>query len=516
MTLLKIITARTLAAALVLSVLVPSYGTAAASAATVHARATATPIPLATAPIPLPSAANAMPVAVPSPEASEAPIPYPAFGSPAPDVMEQRTKPNVPTTVTLAQAIDIAVIGSPTFATERDQYNLIRAELTAAQLALFPSISGTGSVERTYGGINSENTGSGSGSSTPAPGSSRLPLNGTSMGGQINVSQLIFDGGRVIAALREAQQGNLAGRDTLIRNLQTLGDSVATNYYAVLEDQASVRADAATAAEFLEEENSVRGQIKAGAAAQSALAAAQFQTAQARGTLITAQGALIAAQSTFATSLGLDADTAIMPAPLSNTPGPKVSTYVESLDVAMQTRPDYLAAQYTLNAAHNGVRYAELARIPSITANASDGYSEDLPQTHFVPGATLGATLSVPIFDQGTTFYNIQAAKATYSEDNAALLQSKLQVESDVRAALSGLISAKAALVQTQAELSSGKINLAAMQATYKVGAATITDVVTAEATYATAERDYIAALYGERLAEYTYTYAMGTSDLKL
>ena len=59
-------------------------------------------------------------------------------------------------------------------------------------------------------------------------------------------------------------------------------------------------------------------------------------------------------------------------------------------------------------------------------------------------------------------------------------------------------------------------MNSQATAARYKVGAATITDIVTANAALSTARRDQVSALYNERLAEERYSFALGASDLKL
>ncbi|HET9030636.1 MAG TPA: TolC family protein, partial [Candidatus Aquilonibacter sp.] len=130
--------------------------------------------------------------------------------------------------------------------------------------------------------------------------------------------------------------------------------------------------------------------------------------------------------------------------------------------------------------------------------------------------SSIGATISIPIYDQGLTNYNVAVAASQLDQANAALQATKLTVQSDVRSALATVISARAALVQGQAELSSATVNLQASQARYHVGAATITDVVTAQALYAQAQRDYVNVLYAERVAEERYTYALGASDLKL
>ena len=456
------------------------------------------------------------PTPAPVPTMSGTPIPYPAYGTPAPDVAAQVVKPGVPVTVTLTQAIDIAVAQSPTFSTERAEYRAIAARYGAEKGALLPNISANGSATRSFGSIGGSNNGA-----SPEP--SREPsVTESTLSGQITLTQLIFDGGRTIAGIRSAKEADFAGKDTLLRQLQQLAFTVATNYYTLLEDNASVASDAALVHEFEINEQYVEAQIRTGAAARSDLAAAQFQTAQARGQLITAQGQAIAAEAAFTTALGLDADTQINPQLLEKSPPQiKVLSYTQSLKEAYTLRPDFIGAEHTVESDKENLRFAKLARFPSISANASDGNSRSLIQGSntalpFSSQQSIGATISIPIYDQGQTNYNVAVAAAQLDEGSASLTQTRLQVQSDVRGGLANLISARASLVQAQAEVTSATVSLQATQAQYKVGASTITAIVTAEANLATAQRDYVAALYGERLAEQQYAFALGASDLTL
>jgi outer membrane protein TolC len=453
---------------------------------------------------------------LPVPTASGTPIPYPAYGTPAPDVAQQAPKAGVPTTVSLQQAVDIAVMLSPAFATQRAQYNAIFAKYGAEQGALFPSLSAEGTITRTYGNGTTNGT---SGTSTPAPGSLNNVI--TTENGHVSIEQLIFDGGQAIAAIRSAKEASVAGKDTLVRDLQTLAYNVATAYYNLLQDQATVVADNSIVREDQTQENYVIAQIKTGAAARSDLAAAQFATAQAKGALVTAQGAVIAGQATFATTLGLDADAEVNPQVQSNQPPVKTLTYQQAVALALQIRPDYLAAEHTVTSDFQNVRYAKLARMPQITANGSTGTSRLLISnppvaSAWAPTGQLGATVNLPIYDQGLTNYNIAVAVSEYDQALANLTATKQTVESNVRGALAQLISARASFVQAQAELQSAQVAAQATSARYRVGAASITDITTADANLATAQRDYVAAEYSELLYEANYDYAVGNSDLKL
>ncbi|MGA8532643.1 MAG: TolC family protein [Candidatus Tumulicola sp.] len=457
-----------------------------------------------------------MPTPQPMPTQGGTPLPYPAYGTPAPDVAQLKEKKGVPTSVSLQQATKIGVALSPVFESQNAQWAAIHAKYTAEKQALYPGVSGNATIGKSYQN-GSLSLSTAFPSATPGSG---FAANSTTASetASITIQQLIYDGGRTIAAIHSAKSADYAGRGTLIRNLESLGLNVANAYYAVLQDNATVVADAQLVKEFEVNEQSVVAQIRNGAAARSDLAGAQFQTAQARGNLVTAQGQAIAAQATFATTLGLDADAEVVPKPLqAETQSPNPS-YAPSLNRALLLRPDYIAAQYTVESDKEGLRYAKLARFPILTAGVTDEVSRNfaLFTNNFLNSKTIGLNLAIPIYDQGQTNYNVAVAAATLDQAVAALNQTKLQVESDVRSALANLISARALLVQTDAELTAAKVSLDATQAQYKVGATTIINVVTAEANLSTAQSDQIHALYGVQNAQQNYLYATGVSDLQL
>jgi outer membrane protein len=475
-----------------------------------------------------------MPTPVPTPAPNNSPLPYPAYGSPAPDVEAMTPHSGVPAIITLTQATKIAVALSPAFANENAEYAAIHAKFTSEKQALFPALSGTAQAQNNYGQSTTFSGGTAAGGSSATIGGKT-----TSEGATFTLTQLIYDGGRVIAAIHQSKRADIAGEATLLRQLQTLQLNVATAYYGVLQDNASVTANAQLVREFEINEDAVRAQIRNGAAARSDLANAQFQTAQARGVLVTAQGAAIGAQATFATTIGLDADTLVVPKTIKNEGNGTNPTYATSLQRALLLRPDYIAAQYTVWSAQDGVAFAKLARSPSLSFGAGSGWARQFPTVSttcnsangsclgsgsttntvtqpFAFSSSLGLTLSIPIYDQGQTNYNVALAASQLDQAKAQLIQTHLQVESDVRSGLANLISARANLVQAISEQEAAQVSLDAAQAQYKVGAATILTLVTAEANLATAVSTYITSLYGVHTAEDTYLYAVGTSDLQL
>jgi outer membrane protein len=489
----------------------------------------------------------AMPSPQPQPTVSGSPIPYPAYGAPAPDVEQLTPKKGVPQSISLADAVRIGVALSPVFANDNAQWAAIHAKYTSELQALYPAVSGNAQAAKSY----TNGTSSAVSSPSPAPGSLVPLVTGTKApygvysqstisteSATISITQLIYDGGRTIAAIRSAKEADIAGRATLLRDLQTLALNVANAYYAVLEDNATVTSDAQLVHEFEVNEASVAAQIRNGAAPRSDIAAAQFQTAQAKGNLVTAQGTAIGAQATFATTLGLDADAMVVPKSLQAQPPAPNPTYAASLKRALIMRPDYIAAAYTVQSDQEGVRYAKLARFPVLTASGNDGVARTFIDCYSTtstnmkgivtpvsecPGLpawsndkSIGLSLTVPIYDQGLTNYNVAVAASQLDQALATLNSTRLTVESDVRSGLATLISARASLVQAKSELTSAQVSLDATQAQYRVGATTILNVVTAEANLSTAQSAYITALYGVYTAQQNYLYATGVSDVQL
>ena len=73
-----------------------------------------------------------MPSPAPQPTISGTPLPYPAYGSPAPDVAKLAPKRGVPQSISLADAIKIGVALSPVFADENAQWAAIHAKYTSS------------------------------------------------------------------------------------------------------------------------------------------------------------------------------------------------------------------------------------------------------------------------------------------------------------------------------------------------------------------------------------------------
>ena len=466
----------------------------------------------------LPVLAGAAPAPPPLPTAQKTALPYPAYGTPAPGVAQGVPVAGVPQSVTLAQAVNIAVAKSPVLAAARGSTALAAAQVDLARVPALPNLSGTASSTRS----NSQGSSIGAGGAGGAGGSSgRVGGSFTQNSLTANLRQLIFDGGRVAAQIRAARENQQGAVATYRRNLQTLTFNVATAYYNALSAQQATALAADIVIQNQVQENLVLAQIRAGTAARSDLATAQFPTAQARVALVRAQGAELAAFATFANTLGLDANADVRP--VDDTPAnPTASllqapllSYDTAIARALELRPDFDAANRTVNAAQSSLKAARLGRFPSLTGNASDGTtSTNATGGDFRNSNSIAGAIAIPIFDAGATHAQTEQSQAQLDIANANLETSRLGIGLNVQQALVNLISAQSASTQAEAELHKAQEVLRATQAQYKAGVTTLPLLLNAQVGLTQAQTDQLNAVYALRQAEQNYLYALGENDI--
>ena len=457
------------------------------------------------------SGAFAIALTLPSVALAQKPAPQP---SPLPGV-EMRQQAGVPPQITLSQAIDIAVAKSPVLASARADYELARVPVDLARTAVFPNVAATASISRSNNGGRASAGSTGSTNGAAFGGGSF-----TSKGLNVNLRQLIYDGGKVLAQLHSAQAGEVGGLQTYQRQTQTLAFDVAQAYYTALQAHQATVIAAQIVNQNLVQENLVRAQITAGTAARADLSTAQLPTAQARVALVRAQGQELTAIAAFANTLGLDADTLVVP--VDDTTGASERpllvaplTYTTAITRALGLRPDYLAAQNGVNAAQFNVKAARLGSFPTLSGTASAGTNSTLPNgTGFASSNSVGVALNVPVFDQGITHAQTMQAQAQLDKANAQLDNAKLGVEVNVRQAIVNLITAQSALQQSDAELAKARQVLDSTQAQYRAGVTTLPLLLNAQVGLTQALTDRNTALYTVRQAQQAYRFALGESDL--
>lgn len=470
---------------------------------------TATPAPSAPAPAPSPTG---YPFQTPPPVN----LPYPAYGTPAPQAATEHPVAGVPAQITLVQAVDISVAKSPVLAEARANQQIAQIPIQAATSALFPNISATATILQSNRFLTAANANNPSGN--PGTTSSNA-ASFVSKGVNASLKQLIYDGGRVIAQIHQARADAIAGSETYERNLETLSFNVAQSYYNLLGAEAATRLAVQVVNQNVVQANLVEAQMRAGVATRVDVETAELPVTQARLALVRAQGTELSTQAAFAETLGLEADAQVAPAQSSAnaqlTSTVPILSYDQSVTRALALRPDFLSAQQTELASQYNLQFQRSGLFPSLSGTAAYGTNSTTNAgTDFAPSDSIGLTLNIPIYDQGLTRANTETAQAQLDLANAQLQQTKLGVETDVRQALVGLVSAQSAVGQAESGLTQAQAVLQATQAQYRAGVTTLPLLLNAQVGLTTAQTDLLTAVFGLRQAEQTYIYALGQSDL--
>ena len=453
-------------------------------------------------------------------------LPYPAYGTPVPGVNAGTPAPDVSAVITLPQAILIAFARAPALEVARQDVAVQAAAVRLQRAGLLPSLSAGASINRSHsqgGGVTgtTTTTGNGTGTTGTTTGVSvgTGPYSAYTADFSGSLSQLIFDGGRIAASVAAARSAEAADVDTYQREMQTVAYNVATAYYNYLAAERTTQVDLELVRDDVVEENLVRAQIAVGTEARSDLATVQLPTAQARLAVVRAQGSELQAEAAFANSMGLDANVRVQPvddAPvytnsaISTVPVP---TYDVALTRALALRPDYDAEVQLVNQSVSSVRAASLGLFPTLSgsATAQDG-STDRNLGTFRNSNQVGLNLAIPIFDGGTTSANTASAKAQLAIARANLRATGLTVSLNVKQALTGLVSARAAFDQTQQEYQTAFVNVQATQAQYRAGVTTLPLLLNAETQLTQALTDQVTVIYTLRQAEQTYLYDVGAN----
>ena len=135
----------------------------------------------------------------------------------------------------------------------------------------------------------------------------------------------------------------------------------------------------------------------------------------------------------------------------------------------------------------------------------------NLPLFPLQPSYQVRLSLNIPIFDGFRTTNRVEESVRTYYSIKAQAEQQKQQVALEVEQGYANLVSAQERIKATKGGEQAAKENLDLANGRYQVGVGSIIEVTDAQATYTSAEVDYVNSLYNYKTAEAQLLRAIGT-----
>lgn len=327
--------------------------------------------------------------------------------------------------------------------------------------------------------------------------------------GSLGSSVNLFNGFGDVAALRGAEWELAGQHDTFTREEQTLIFSTVSAFLQLLGDRELIRVRAENLEGNRRQLEQIEALYRAGNRPVSDFYQQQAETSSAELDLLVAERNYAVSRLQLLQTIGIAPTTAatLTAPPLEALESALVARPPETMQSdALAQRADLLAREKQLEATREQLTEAQAGYWPALnfatsinsdytSLNKGFGFSDQFLDDN--PNATIGLTLSVPIFDRQQTRNQVAQARIRQSNARLSLLQQQLQAETELGQALQDFGTAQKLIGVTEARLTAARQALAAVEERYRVGAATLVELTQARAQFVEAGYDRVRARYG-------------------
>lgn len=392
--------------------------------------------------------------------------------------------------LSFAEALDIALRNNPTTKLTWAQARAMAAQYGQSESYQFPTVTGSYNYERTRNLSSSPTTASsvviaGSPTTTATSGTGAKPFYFSQWGPQLQLSYLIFDFGQHRATSDAARESLYNADYTHNRQIQTVLQLVASNYYNLLYQKELLKANEADLRTAQITYDAAKFGLDAGTQGLTDVLQAQTKFLEAQVQLITQKQNVVNAMATLLTNMGVQANLKITLQEVPEIPptDEMIQSADELLSIAMQKRADLAAAESNLKSYEANVVAAQRQFLPSLNYTLNFGETSYTRIGSDKYDFTSTFSLNFPIFTGFSNLNNLRQAKALKQKAEAALLQTQLQVIEDITTSHSTVKTAFETLKYAQELLATTEKQFDIALERYRVGTGTIIELTTAQSS---------------------------------
>ena len=331
--------------------------------------------------------------------------------------------------------------------------------------------------------------------------------------GDVVVRMPVFTGGRLINESRAAKLLYDAAGHQLARNREELVFNVSSIFYSILAQRHTLEALEFSQKTLQEHCSRIKELIRAKKAATVDLLRTEVRLSTLEYHL-TQQKNILSIQNRVLTNL--------MGVPYTTNGSPVVTGHLEpstetvpnigtSLNNALLSRPDYLAAQATLSAREREMRAARALRSPSVSVKGAWGNqwdTHDSDQNNETSSIML--EIDLPVFAGGYISANVREKRAIQSAAFEKLRQLELQIQLDVETAVLNINSSSERVLATGKSIEQAKESLRIEREKHAYAKGSVTDVLDAQSALLEAQMNYYRSLADYKIAHAQYRLAAG------
>lgn len=317
----------------------------------------------------------------------------------------------------------------------------------------------------------------------------------------VTLTQQLYRGGRTVAATSSAVNTVRAERARLLKKEQDTLLLAAKAFLNVYKDEAVLNLNINNEEVLKRQMQATRDRFQVGEITRTDVYQASARMAGASADLIASKGTLKSSRATFKNVIGIPA--------VPNLELPKIPVGLPAdldaaIQIALKNNPSVIAAEYDRKALNDNVDSARGELLPSL--NLTTGLSKKFQsgsETGRIDTANVTLNLTVPLYQKGTVYSKMRAAKQNVAKGIHAVDQARRDTIEDATKSWESLLSARARVKSFKAQNDANKVALEGVQREAQVGSRTVLDVLDAEqemldsrVSLVTSERDEILAVY--------------------
>lgn len=398
--------------------------------------------------------------------------------------------------LTLVDALASAYTANPQLEAQRAYVRSVDEQVPLAMSGWRPTVTVNGT-----GGYQSLNNKSASAIGVP------YVLKTDTTTGQVTVTETVYNGMITPNSVKAADHTVQAARAGLSSIEQQVLLQAATAYINLLRDKAVVELNVNNQHVLERELESTQDQFRVGQLTRTDVSQAQASLAGAVAGVEAAKGTYETDVAAFQKAIGVAPSGLTDPGDASGLP----ASLDEAVQLSLANQPDIQTASYTADAAQDAVHVAEGALLPNVSVQASYADENHLTtsQSLYRVGVVEGI-VSMPLYEGGSTWSKIRAAKHTAGENRIQVEQARQAARAAAVQAWQGLVSARAQVTSYKSQVDASTVALEGVRREQQVGSRTVLDVLTAEQTLLTAQVSLASALHDEHLASYQVLASVG------
>ncbi|WP_274628917.1 TolC family outer membrane protein [Arvimicrobium flavum] len=321
----------------------------------------------------------------------------------------------------------------------------------------------------------------------------------------VQIQQNLFDGFQTRNSVRTAEARVRAGGEALRNTEQSVLFNAASAYMDVIRDRQIAVLTERNLEFLIEQVRAARSRFEVGEGTRTDVAQAEASRSSAEAQLAAARAQADVSAATYRQIIGDSPGKLRAGSPARGLPKSLDSAY----SIATVQHPAILATSHLVDAAAYSVKVAEGALFPQLNATAGlsrsfvDENTRFGRQDEYTNSATIGAQITVPIYQGGRVSAQVRQSKESLGQARIQVDVTRDQVRAAVTSAWTQFVAANESVTANRALVSAAQLALNGVIEERNVGQRTTLDVLNAQAdvisaqiNLASSERDVVVASY--------------------